>query len=127
SLGLEVAPAWRRQHHLVPGREDELAFLPGFGMDDQREPPPTVALKERFKPAVMVGVAVRNDKRTQLPDRNLQNVQIASKSGRRQTAVVQDRPQSALRLDCDQRGKAMFCDQLVATAEVARKVSADIV
>ena len=67
-------------------------------MDDKGEPLSSIALKERFKPAVMVGVAVRDHERTQIPDRNLQNIQIASKSGRRQTTVVQDRPPAALRL-----------------------------
>jgi hypothetical protein len=71
SLGLEVAAVWRRKPDLAPAREHDLAFLPGLGVDDKREPTPTMPTEERFQSAVMIRVPMRNDERAQFFDRNL--------------------------------------------------------
>jgi hypothetical protein len=75
----------------------------------------------------MVCVAVRDDKSAQIPNGNLQDIQVAGKSGSRQTAVVEDRTPTTTGLDGDQRREAMLCDQLAAVAEVASKVPADAI
>src|SRR5262249_55694141 len=102
-LRFEVEPARRRKQELSPSREDDLAFPPGLGVDDKRQAPPTMPLEQRFKSAVMVSVPVRNDKSTQVSDRNLQHIQVAGKSGRRQAAVVEHRTPAIAPLDCDER------------------------
>src|SRR2546423_13087615 len=71
SLGFEVAPARGRKPDLAPGREDDLAFLPGLGVDDKREPTPAMSTEERFQSAVMIRVPMRNHERAQFFDRNL--------------------------------------------------------
>ena len=123
----KVAPARRRKLQLGPGREDDLAFPPGLGVDDKREAPPTMPPEKRFKPTVMVCVPVRDDERAQVFDRDLQDIQVAAKCRRRQTAVVEDRTPTAVRLDCDQGREAMLRDQLVTVAEVGGEVPADAV
>jgi hypothetical protein len=60
-----------------------------LGVDNKGEPPPTVALEKRFEPAVMVCVSVRDDKRAQVSDRHLQDIQVAGESGRCEAPVVQ--------------------------------------
>src|SRR5262249_11565275 len=71
SLGFEVAPARGRKPDLAPGREHDLAFLPGLGVDDKREPAPAMPTEERFQSAVMIRVPMRNHERAQFFDRNL--------------------------------------------------------
>src|SRR5581483_2066013 len=60
SLGFEVAPSRRRKPDLAAGREHDLAFLPGLGVDDKREPTPAMPPEERFQSAVMIRVPMRN-------------------------------------------------------------------
>src|SRR5215813_14243591 len=71
SLGFEVASARGRKPHLAPSREHDLAFLPGLGVDDKREPTPAMPSEECFQSAVMVRVPMRNHECAQLFDRNL--------------------------------------------------------
>src|SRR5215475_2083104 len=71
SLGFEVAPARGRKPNLAPRREHDLAFLPGLGVDDKREPMPAMPSEECFQTAVMIRVPMRHHERTQLFDRNL--------------------------------------------------------
>jgi hypothetical protein len=66
SLGFEIRPAWGRKPYLAPGREDDLAFLPGLGVDDKRQSAPAMPPEERFQTAVMICVPMRNHERTQL-------------------------------------------------------------
>jgi hypothetical protein len=73
----------------VSGREHDLAFLPGFGVDNKGESLPTVAPEKRFEPAVMACMSVRDDERAQVSDRHLQDIQVAGESGRCQAPVVQ--------------------------------------
>src|ERR1051325_3342303 len=73
SLGFEVAPSRGRKPDLASGREHDLAFLPGLGMDDEREPTPAMPTEERFQSAVMIRVPMRNHEGAQLFDRNLQD------------------------------------------------------
>jgi hypothetical protein len=75
----------------------------------------------------MVCVSVRNDQRAQLSDRNLQDIQVAPESGRRQTPVVENRTPATVRLDRDQRRKAMLRNQLAAITPIGGDVPADIV
>jgi hypothetical protein len=96
-------------------------------MDDEREPRPTVPLEQRFEPAVVVCVPVRNDQRAQVPDRDLQHVQVAGQRGRRQPAVVEQGAAATVRLNRDQSREAVLCDQLIPTTEIAYEVPADIV
>src|SRR4051794_9745937 len=65
SLGFEVAPVRGREPYLGPGREHDLAFLPGLGVDDEREPAPAMPAEERLQPAVMIRMPMRNHKRAQ--------------------------------------------------------------
>src|SRR5215471_12712363 len=71
SLGFKVAPSRGRKPDLAAGREHDLAFLPGLGVDDKREPTPAMPAEERFQTAVMIWVPMRNHERAQLFDRNL--------------------------------------------------------
>ena len=96
-------------------------------MDDEREPRPTVPLEQRFEPAVVVCVPVRNDQRTQVPDRDLQHVQVAGQRGRRKPAVVEQGAAATVRLNRDQSREAVLCDQLIPTTEIAYQVPADTV
>jgi hypothetical protein len=64
ALCFEVTPARRRKANLGSGRKDDLALLPGLGVDDEREPLSTTSLEERLEPSVMVGMSVRDDQRT---------------------------------------------------------------
>ena len=59
-----------------------ILWFSGFGVDNKREPLPTVALEKRFEPAAMVCMSVRDDKRAQVSDRHLQDIQVAGESGR---------------------------------------------
>src|SRR5918912_1221680 len=70
SLGFEVSPAWGRKPYLAPGREHDLAFLPGLGVDNERQPAPAMPSEQRFQTAVMICVPMRNHERTQFSDRN---------------------------------------------------------
>ena len=58
ALCFQVAPVRGRQAELAARREDDLAFPPRLGMDDEREALPAVPPEERFEPAVMIGVPV---------------------------------------------------------------------
>jgi len=80
-LGFKVVAAWRRQAQLGSGRENDLAIAPGFRVDQERQPPAAVPLEERFQPAVMVCMSVRDDESTQLSDRHLEDVEVAGKGG----------------------------------------------
>src|SRR5581483_3595258 len=71
SLGFEVAPSRGRKPDLAPGRKHDLAFLPGFGVDDKRESTTAMPTEERFQSAVMIRVPMRNHERAQISDRNL--------------------------------------------------------
>src|SRR4029453_7426253 len=71
SLGFEVAPSRGRKPDLAPGREHDLAFLPGLGVDDKREPTPAIPTEERLQSPVMIRVPMRNHERAQFFDRNL--------------------------------------------------------
>src|SRR4029450_13102626 len=63
SLRFEVAAVRGRKPDLAPGREHDLAFLPGLGVDDKREPTATMPSEERFQSAVVIRVPVRNQAR----------------------------------------------------------------
>ena len=65
----------------------------------------------------MIGVAMRDDDRTQLTHRHLKHSEVARHRVRRETGVVEHRALVAVPLDADQRGETMLSNQLLSRAK----------
>ena len=71
----------------------------------------------------MVSVAVRDDDRTQITQRDLKHVEVASHRMRREAGVVEHSAPVAVPLDTDQRRETMLCHQLLSRTKVPRLVA----
>jgi hypothetical protein len=72
---------------------------------------------------VVIGVAVRDDDRTQLTYRHLKHVEVASHRIRREPGVVEHSPPVTPVLDRDQRRETVLGNQLLSRAEIPRLIA----
>src|SRR4029077_6411720 len=61
AFALQVIANGRRHMDLEAGGEDHFAVTPRVRVDEERQPQPAIALKEPFKPPMMVHVTMRDD------------------------------------------------------------------
>ena len=122
-LGLKIVTARRRQSQLAARGKGDSSFAPSIGVNYQRQPrtPPTAG--QPLQAAVMIGVAVRDDDRTQVTHWHLKHVEVAGHGVRREAGVVEHCAPVAAPLDTDQRGETMLSNQLLSRAEVPRLVA----
>jgi hypothetical protein len=122
-LGLKVVTARRRQSQLTAGGKGDSPFAPSIGVDHQRQPRAPATADQALEATMMIGVAVRDDDRTQLTQRHLKHVEVAGHCVRGETRVVEHSAPVAVLLDADQRGETMLSNQLLSRAEVPRLVA----
>ena len=82
-------------------------------MDHQRQPGPAVAGKEALEATVMIGVAVRDNDRAQVLDRDAEQVEVSAETIGRQPPVVEDRASLPVGLDGDEGRESMLGDELL--------------
>src|SRR5947209_3887460 len=122
-LRLKILTARRRQSQLAARGKGNSSLAPSIGVNHQRQPrtPPTA--DQPLETAVMIGVTVRDDDRTQVTHGDLKHVEVAGHGVRREASVVEHGALLAAPLDADQRGETMLSNQLLSRAEVPRLVA----
>jgi hypothetical protein len=126
ALGFDVRAARWRQTELGPGREDNLALAPGFGMDDERQPSVAVASEQALQAPVVIRMTMGDHDRAQVFDGNAEHIEVPAESIGRQPRVVEDRAAPPLGLHREERREPVLGDQLPSIGKVVREVPVDV-